>query len=73
MGTRCVFKGPITWGQDVYSKDQSYGDTIQYKDPPYGSCAKDQLIQWEYAVSTKDQSYEDMMHVQRTNPMGQCM
>ena len=37
-------------------------------------------IQWEYAICTKDQSYgncyicyKDLMHVQMTNPMGQCM
>ena len=62
MGARCVFKGPILWEHNACTED-----------PPYGSCAKDQLIQWEYVVSTKDQSYGDMMHVQRTNPMGQCM
>ena len=58
---------------------QSYGVMMgmdQSIDQSYGSCTKDQ----SYGSCTKDQSYGDkkhvtrnLMHVQKTNPMGQCM
>ena len=66
----CTTRGLVLWGQDVCSKDQSYRNTMQYKDPPYGSCAKDQLIQWEYAVCTKDQFYGGMMHATKDQSYG---
>ena len=66
-GVHCTCSVPLDLlGHDVCATDQSM-------DQSYGSCAKDQ----SKGNVLKDQSYGDtmknLMHVQRINPMGQCM
>ena len=49
MGIQCMHKGPILWGQNVCTKNQSMGTQCMHKEP----------ILWDkMCTCTKDQSYE---------------
>ena len=60
---------------------QMYTVCVPFEDQSNGTqCMCKGPIQWEYAACTKDQCDEDTMYVtknlmdvQRTNPMGQCI
>ena len=58
MGAQVMNRGPIIWGHNACTEDQSYGDT--------NVCTEDQT----YSVYAEDQSYGDTMYAQWTNPIG---
>ena len=83
MYSVCKHKGPINGtqriniqGQNVHTKDQSYGPMgtqCMYKRTILATrgtyvCKGPTL--WGLDTQIEDQSYEHMMHVQSSNPMG---
>ena len=48
MGTQCTYNGPILWGYNVGTKDQSMGTQCMYKEP---------ILWGTMCTCTEDQSY----------------